>query len=63
MHFRVDPMLQRPQRADYQSNAANRLNLDPREVANKVVAIAALDELCKKVEVSGPGYYTIYQAL
>jgi arginyl-tRNA synthetase len=59
----VDPAVQRSQRADYQSNAAlalaKRLKANPRELAERVVAHAALADLCDSVEISGPGFINL----
>lgn len=59
----VDPAVQPSQHADYQSNAAlglaRRLKANPREIAARVVAEAALDDMCDQVEVSGPGFINL----
>lgn len=59
----VDPAVQRSQHADYQSNAAlglaKRLSANPREIASRVLAEAALDDLCDRTEVSGPGFINL----
>jgi arginyl-tRNA synthetase len=59
----VDPAVQRSQHADYQSNAAlglaKRLSANPREMASQVLAEAALDDLCDRTEVSGPGFINL----
>ena len=59
----VDPAVQRSQRADYQSNAAlglaRQLKANPRDIATRVVAAVDLDDLCERVEVSGPGFINL----
>jgi arginyl-tRNA synthetase len=59
----ADPVLRASDRADYQANGAlalaKRLGLTPREVAERVVAAADLADLCRSVEVSGPGFVNL----
>jgi arginyl-tRNA synthetase len=55
----VDPVLRRSQHADFQSNAALAFKGRGREVAAAVVQAAALDDLCARVEVAGPGYLNL----
>jgi arginyl-tRNA synthetase len=59
----VDPAVQRSQHADYQSNAAlglaKRLSANPRKMASQVLTEAALDDLCDRTEVSGPGFINL----
>jgi len=59
----ADPVLRPSERADYQANGAlalaRRLGRDPREVAGAVVAAARLDDVCERVEVSGPGFVNL----
>ncbi|WP_327110506.1 arginine--tRNA ligase [Nocardia sp. NBC_01730] len=59
----VDPVVQRSQYADYQSNAAlglaKRMSANPREVAAKVLAAADLDDLVERTEISGPGFINL----
>jgi arginyl-tRNA synthetase len=54
------PVVRRSDRADYQADGAlalaRPLRRNPREIAQDVVARAALDDLCADVEVSGPGF-------
>jgi len=54
----------RPQFGDYQANgvmgAAKRMRTNPRQLAEKVVAAAELDDLAEKVEVAGPGFINIH---
>jgi arginyl-tRNA synthetase len=59
----VDPTVRRSQHADFQSDAAlalsRRLGENPRAIAAKVVEAAHLDEVCAKVEISGPGFINL----
>ncbi|MEV6429004.1 arginine--tRNA ligase [Nocardia sp. NPDC051463] len=59
----VDPVVQRSQYADYQSNAAlglaKRMSANPREIAAKVLAAADLDDLVERTEISGPGFINL----
>ncbi|PKK12530.1 arginine--tRNA ligase [Thermomonospora sp. CIF 1] len=59
----VDPAIRRSQHADYQSDAAlalvRRLGGNPRDIAARVVERAELDDLCAKVEISGPGFINL----
>jgi arginyl-tRNA synthetase len=59
----ADPVLRASDRADYQANGAlamaKRLGVNPRELAERIVAAAALDDLCTAVEVSGPGFINL----
>ena len=54
----------RPEFGDYQANgvmaAAKRLETDPRELAEKVLAAADLADLAEKAEVAGPGFINIH---
>jgi len=59
----VDPAVRRSQHADFQSDAAlalrRRLGGNPRDIAARVVERAELDDLCSKVEISGPGFINL----
>lgn len=59
----VDPVVHRSQHADFQSNAAlalaKRLGAKPREIADRVLAVAELDDLVQSAEVSGPGFINL----
>jgi arginyl-tRNA synthetase len=59
----VDPAIRRSQHADYQSDAAlalvRRIGGNPRDIAARVVERADLDDLCAKVEISGPGFINL----
>ena len=56
-------MLRPSDRADFQANGAlalaKRLGRRPVEVAEAVVAAARLDDVCERVEVSGPGFVNL----
>ncbi|MEV6787003.1 arginine--tRNA ligase [Streptomyces sp. NPDC051098] len=59
----ADPMLRRSDRADFQANGilalAKKLKGNPRELADKVVAAIADNDVLKEIEVSGPGFLNI----
>src|SRR5271157_3011076 len=59
----VDPVLRASEHADFQANGAlglaQHLGRNPREVAEAVLAAAQLDDLCRSVEVSGPGFINL----
>jgi len=59
----ADPVLRASDHADFQANGAlglaKRLGRPPREVAEAVVAAAVLDDVCRSVEVSGPGFVNL----
>jgi arginyl-tRNA synthetase len=59
----VDPAVRRSQHADFQSDAALGLararGVNPRAIAEQVVAAARLDDVCSSVEVSGPGFINL----
>jgi arginyl-tRNA synthetase len=59
----ADPVLRASDRADFQANGAlplgKVLGRPPREVAEAVVAAAAVDDICASVEVSGPGFINL----
>ncbi len=59
----ADPVLRPSDRADFQANGAlglaKRLGRNPRELAEQIVAAAKLDDLCREVEVSGPGFVNL----
>jgi arginyl-tRNA synthetase len=60
---RVDPVVRRSQRADYQADAAlslaRTLHRNPRDIAAEVIKVAELDDLCDTVEVAGPGFINL----
>jgi arginyl-tRNA synthetase len=59
----ADPVVHRSQHADFQSDGAlrlaHRLGGNPRDLATQIVAHATLDDLCSRVEVSGPGFINL----
>src|SRR5580658_765119 len=59
----ADPVLRPSDHADFQSNGAlglaKRLGRNPVEVARSIVELAALDDVCERVEVSGPGFINL----
>jgi arginyl-tRNA synthetase len=59
----VDPNLRRSQHADFQADGAlpldRRLGRNPRDIAADVVRHASLDDLCRSVEISGPGFINL----
>jgi len=58
-----DPMLRPSERADYQANGAlslaKSLGREPRSIAEEVVAALQISDLCRAVEVSGPGFINL----
>ncbi|MFC4563206.1 arginine--tRNA ligase [Nocardiopsis mangrovi] len=59
-HAETDPVIRPSQFADYQANVAlplaKRLGRKPRDVAAEVVARLDLADVCREVEISGPGF-------
>lgn len=59
----VDPVIRRSQHAHFQSDAAlalvRKIGGNPREIANRVVEAAQLDDLCSSVDISGPGFINL----
>jgi arginyl-tRNA synthetase len=57
------PALRRSSRADYQADGAlalaKPLKRSPRDIATEIVAAADLDDLCERVEISGPGFVNL----
>ncbi len=62
----ADPVLRPSDRADFQANGAlalaKRLGRPPREIADAIVAVARLDDVCERVEVSGAGFVNLVLA-
>ena len=62
-HHDADPVLRPSQFADLQSNAAlslaKRLGMPPRDVAERIVGALDVDDVCDRVEVSGPGFINL----
>jgi arginyl-tRNA synthetase len=60
----ADPVLRPSDRADFQANGAlslaRRLGRPPREIADAVVAAVRLDDVCERVEASGPGFVNLF---
>jgi arginyl-tRNA synthetase len=60
----ADPVLRPSDRADFQANGAlslaRLLGRPSREIADAVVAVARLDDLCERVETSGPGFVNLF---
>ncbi len=58
-----DAMLRRSNYADYQSNVAmalaKRLGQSPRELAARIVEGLAVEDICARVELSGPGFINL----
>ena len=54
---------QDPQFGDYQANCAmplaKKLDRTPREIAKQLISDIALDDLCEKKEVAGPGFINL----
>jgi arginyl-tRNA synthetase len=59
----TDPVLRPSQYADVQVNAAlalaKRLGMPPRDVAQRLVDRLDLDDVCDRVEISGPGFVNL----
>jgi arginyl-tRNA synthetase len=59
----ADPVLRPSDRADFQANGAlalaKQLGQNPQEVARQVVAAAVLADVCREVDVSGPGFINL----
>jgi arginyl-tRNA synthetase len=58
-----DPVLRPSEHADFQANGAlglaKRLGRNPRQVADEIVAAVRLDDVCERIEVSGPGFVNL----
>lgn len=59
----VDPAVRRSQHADFQSDAAlalsRKLASSPRSIAEQVLSLAQMEDVCEKVEISGPGFINL----
>ncbi|GAA3745798.1 arginyl-tRNA synthetase [Spinactinospora alkalitolerans] len=59
----TDPVIRPSQFADYQANAAlalaKRLGRKPRDVASDIVAHLDVEDVCREVEISGPGFVNL----
>ncbi len=62
-HAELDPLVRRSDRADFQANLAmslgKALKKPPREVAQALLAALALEDICDKVEIAGPGFINL----
>lgn len=61
----VDPLIKTadPRHADYQSNVAmplaKRIGRSPREVAARIIAALAIDDVCEAPVIAGPGFINL----
>ena len=59
----VDPVVRRSDRADAQVNGslalAKQVGKSPREVAQAVMDLADLSDICSAVEIAGPGFVNL----
>ncbi len=59
----ADPVLRPSDRADFQANGAlplaKRLGTDPAQLASRILSFARLEDVCERVEVSGPGFMNL----
>jgi arginyl-tRNA synthetase len=59
----ADPVLRPSDRADFQANGAlalaKQLGRPPQEVARQVLEAASLADVCREVDVSGPGFINL----
>lgn len=59
----LDPLVRRSERADFQANLAmslgKALKKPPREVAQTLIEKLAIDGVCSKVEIAGPGFINL----
>src|SRR5690348_9402755 len=62
-HAHRDPVIRPSSHADYQANAALALakvvGLPPREVAARIVQHLQVQDVCRDVAVSGPGFINL----
>ncbi|MGV1029271.1 MAG: arginine--tRNA ligase, partial [Dermatophilaceae bacterium] len=62
-HRDADPVLRPSQFADLQANAAlalaKRLGIRPRDAAQRIVAALDVSDVCRQVEISGPGFVNL----
>ncbi len=60
----ADPVLRASDRADYQANGAlalaKRRGESPRQVAEGILGVLELDDICTSAEVSGPGFINLF---
>ncbi len=59
----VDPVVRRSDRADAQVNGslalAKQMGKSPREVANAILEVAELGDICSEIEIAGPGFVNL----
>jgi len=59
----ADPQVRPSEHADFQANGAlslaRRVGRDPRQLAAEIAADASLEDVCRAVEVSGPGFINL----
>ncbi|HNZ23905.1 MAG TPA: arginine--tRNA ligase [Polyangiaceae bacterium] len=59
----ADPMVRPSDRADFQANVAlglsKRLKRPPRQIAEALVSSLRVEDVCERVEVSGPGFINL----
>ena len=59
----ADPLVRPSDHADFQANGAlslaRRLQRDPRQLAAEIAANAGLGDICRSVDVSGPGFVNL----
>ncbi len=59
----ADPVIRPSQFADFQANCAlplaKKLGRKPRDIAAEIVAVLDVEDLCEKVEISGPGFINL----
>jgi arginyl-tRNA synthetase len=62
-HAELDPLVRRSDRADFQANLAmslgKSLKKPPREVAEELIGALAVEDVCEKVEIAGPGFINL----
>ena len=62
-HADLDPALRRSERTDVQANVAmslaKRLGKPPRAVAEALVAVLDVSDVCDRVEIAGPGFINL----
>ena len=62
-HAGLDPLVRRSDRADFQANLAmslgKSLKRPPRDVAQALLGVLKVEDLCDKVEIAGPGFINL----
>ncbi|MFT7458710.1 MAG: arginyl-tRNA synthetase [Planctomycetota bacterium] len=66
-HSNINPLINvtsNPDFGDYQANLAmslaKKLGDKPRNIASAIVARLALEDICEKIEIAGPGFINLY---